>query len=255
MSRPVDTGLLVRPGRVREPLDRTRILAAAIQLIDQDGLRRLTMRRLGAHLGVEAMALYHHVPGRENLLDGVIETVIDELYNDPEVYLEASDWQEYLQRLSHGVRRIALKHPKVFPLLATRPPAAPWLHPPLRSLRWMESFLSNLRSCGFDDRAAVAAYRAFSSFLLGHLLLEVADLDAQITPLDEPDTSVQPEDTDLSAFPLLDRLREALAENRSAEEFEDSLEVLLDRLELLVEDSAHRSPGDGPGDGITAGVN
>ncbi|GAA2007371.1 TetR/AcrR family transcriptional regulator C-terminal domain-containing protein [Nakamurella flavida] len=237
----------VREARVREPLDRRRILTAAIQLIDEDGLRRLTMRRLGAHLGVEAMALYHHVPGREDLLDGVVESVVDELYDDPEVYLEATDWQEYLQRLSHGLRRIALKHPKVFPLLATRPPAAPWLHPPLRSLRWTESFLTTLRACGFDDRAAVAAYRAFSSFLLGHLLLEVAGLDAQITPLDEPDETATPAGTDLSEYPVIDRLSGALAEDRSAEEFEDALEQLLDRLQLLSEDAAERDHHAGQG--------
>ncbi len=72
--------------------------------------------------------------------------------------------------------------PQVFPLIATRPPAAPWLRPPLRSLRWMESFLSTLHSCGFADDAAVAAYRGFSSFLLGHLLLEVSALGRRHRP-------------------------------------------------------------------------
>ena len=52
-------------------LDRERILQAAIDFIDESGLAALTMRRLGASLGVEAMALYRYVPGREDLLDGV----------------------------------------------------------------------------------------------------------------------------------------------------------------------------------------
>ena len=132
------------------------------------------------------MALYHYLPGREALLDGVVETVIDELYGDPDVHLASPDWQEYLQRLAHGVRRIALAHPQVFPLIATRPPAAPWVRPPLRSLRWMESFLDNLQRCGFSDRASVAAYQGFSSFLLGHLLLEVSAQGADIGPVDDP---------------------------------------------------------------------
>ena len=161
-------------GNTRGPLDRRTILLAAITLIDEHDLRHLTMRTLGAQLGVEGMALYHYIHGREDLLDGIVELVIDDLYGDPEVHLSADHWQDYLQRLAHGVRRIALAHPQVFPLVATRPPAAPWVRPPLRSLRWMESFLDTLHHCGFTDAGCVGAYRAFSSFLLGHLLLEVS---------------------------------------------------------------------------------
>ena len=70
-------------------LDQRRIVQAAVRFIDERGLRELTMRRLGAYLGVEGMALYRYVPGREALLDGVVETVVDELFTDPDVHLEA----------------------------------------------------------------------------------------------------------------------------------------------------------------------
>ncbi|WP_407666923.1 TetR/AcrR family transcriptional regulator [Nakamurella alba] len=224
----------VRPG-AGGGLDRRRILGAAIEIIDTDGLRALTMRRVGSRLGVEAMAIYHYIPGREAMLDGIVEVVIDELYGDPDVYLAHPDWQEYLQRLAHGVRRIALAHPEVFPLIATRPPAAPWVRPPLRSLRWMESFLHTLIDCGFSDRAAVAAYQAFSSFLLGHLLLEVSAQGADIGPIPEADPGpVKP--ADLDEYPLLQRLSPQLAEDHSAEEFEESLETLLNRLETFGKD-------------------
>jgi len=53
------------PGSGRAGLDQRRILGAAVQFIDEYGLRELTMRRLGAYLGVEGMALYRYVPGRE----------------------------------------------------------------------------------------------------------------------------------------------------------------------------------------------
>ncbi len=76
--------------------------------------------------------------------------------------------------MAHCVRRLALAHPKAFPLIASRPVEAPWLRPPLRSLRWVETFLDGLIGEGFSDTAAVGAYRAFTSFLLGHLLLEVS---------------------------------------------------------------------------------
>jgi len=219
------------PGSGRGNLDRRRILGAAVELIDRDGLRALTMRRLGARLGVEAMALYHYMPSRENLLDGIVESVIDELYGDPDVHMQAPDgWQPYVQRLAHGVRRIALAHPQVFPLVATRPPAAPWVRPPLRSLRWMESFLQTLQDCGFNDADAVAAYRAFSSFLLGHLLLEVSAAGADTGPVEEEDPGT-PQVADLTGYPHLQRLQPELSQDRSAEEFEESLENLMSRLE------------------------
>ena len=179
------------------------ILVAAVEFVDEVGLGGLTMRRLGERLGVEAMSLYRYVPGNESLLDGIVELVIDGLYGDPHVHMSAENgWQEYLQRLAHGVRGIALEHPQVFPLIATRPPAAPWVRPPLRSLRWMENFLDTLHSCGFGDAAAVAAYRAFSSFLLGHLLLEVSAQGVDTGPVEENNPGT-PERADLSGYPRL----------------------------------------------------
>src|SRR3954471_14661957 len=173
------------PPSGRQPLDRGSIVPAAIAFIDEFGLPGLSMRRLGSILGVEAMSLYRYVPGRENLLDGVVEVVIEAMRHDEDVLDRPRDgWQDFLQRLAHGVRRVALAHPKAFPLVASRPAEAPWLRPPLRSLTWVEAFLDGLGEEGFDDDAAVAAYRAFTSFLLGHLLLEVAALGADVGPLD-----------------------------------------------------------------------
>ncbi|MCG2620815.1 TetR/AcrR family transcriptional regulator C-terminal domain-containing protein [Arthrobacter sp. I2-34] len=222
-----------RAGPEKPRLERQRILQAGVDFIEQHGARQLTMRRLGSALGVEAMSLYRYVPSRESLLDGIVETVIDELYGDPEVYVEPRHgWQDYLLRLAHGLRRLALKHPQVFPLVATRPTEAPWVRPPLRSLRWVESFLAALTSSGFSDRAAVATYRAFSSFLLGHLLLEVAALGADVGPVEEADPH-PPASADLDGYPLLQQLQDLLSEDRSAQEFEESLENLMDRLEAL----------------------
>jgi len=219
-------------GAAERGLSLRKIMLAAITMIDEHDLRYLTMRRLGQALGVEAMALYHYVHSREDLLDGIVESVIDDLYGNPHVHLNSGNWQDYLQRLAHGVRGIALAHPQVFPLIATRPPAAPWVRPPLRSLRWMESFLETLHGCGFSDSACVAAYRSFSSFLLGHLLLEVSGQGADVGPIEQADPDDKPA-TDLSEYPRLKSLEGELSQDHSAEEFEESLETLLDRMELL----------------------
>ncbi len=221
------------PPSARIPLDRKRIVSAAVAFIDANGLAGLTMRRLGGTLDVEAMSLYRYVPGREELLDAVVDAMIDEMYDDHDVLQKPRDgWQDFLQRLAHGVRRVALSHPLAFPLVASRPPEAPWLRPPLRNLRWVESFLEGLTGEGFTEETAVAAYRAFTSFLLGHLLLEVSALGADVGPLDvleDPDS----ESPDLSEYPLVRQLRGSLSEDHSAAEFEESLENLLDRLAML----------------------
>lgn len=222
-----------RPGSGRQGLDRRKIVGGAVSLVDRYGLRALTMRRLGEYLDVEAMAIYHYVRGREELLDALVEAVIDELYADPEVHLHSTEWQEYLYRLAHGVRRIALAHPEVFPLVCTRPPAAPWVRPPLRSLRWMESFLQTLHRCGFSDTAAVAAYQAFSSFLLGNLLLEVANKGVDISPAEQNDADQPPAPDALADYPRLRELQPLLSRDRSADIFAEALEVLTDHLEVL----------------------
>jgi AcrR family transcriptional regulator len=207
------------------------------------------MRRLGATLGVEAMALYRYVPGREDLLDGVVDRVVESLFDDDDqpddIHLEhSSGWQDYLVRLAHGVRRIALAHPAVFPLIASRPPAAPWVRPPLRSLRMVESFLATMRGGGFTPQAAVAAYRAYSSFLLGHLLLEVTQIGAQVSLLDLPEGDAEARArTDLDQYPHLQELEPLLGQDKSAAEFEESLENLLDRLTRVLHEAKNSEDG------------
>lgn len=221
------------PPSARVPLDRDRIVEAAIGFIDEEGLPGLTMRRLGERLGVEAMSLYRYVPGKEDLLDAVVASLVASMEQDAEVLRTPRDgWQDFLQRLAHGVRRVALQHPKAFPLVASRPPEAPWLRPPLRSLDWVEAFLDGLTTEGFTDDAAVGGYRAFTSFLLGHLLLEVAAHGADIGPLDVLDDG-SVENDGLSAYPAVRRMRPALSEDHAVVEFEESLENLLERMALI----------------------
>lgn len=217
-------------------LSRPFILDSAITFIDQHGLPALTMRRLGASCGVEAMALYRYVHSRGDLLTGVVDHIVDQLYTDQLAARRVEDgWQDYLVRLAHATRQIALDHPQIFPLIATEPPEAPWLRPPLRSLRWLETFLDTLISYGFDDAAAVTAYRSYTTFLLGHLLVDASSRGAHLHPDDVLlDEDASHPATDLADYPHLHRLHTKLAHDGSTAEFEVSLESLLDRLELRI---------------------
>lgn len=222
-----------QPPSARVPLSRERILAAALEFIDAEGVSSLTMRKLGAVLGVEAMSLYRYVPGREDLLDGVVDSLIAQLDRDVDVLTTpVHGWQDFLQRMAHGVRRVAIAHPKAFPLVASTPPEAPWLRPPLRSIRWVETFLSGLLAEGFSDEDAVSGYRAFTSFLLGNLLLEVSHRGGAVGPLDLIDEEV-PEDG-LRDAPVVERLGPLLSQDESLREFEESLEALIDRITQMV---------------------
>ena len=179
----------------RRRLSRPLVVAAALDLIDTEGLGALSMGRVGQRLNVQAMSLYRYVANREAMLDAVVDSIIDQLWADPEVQFQPDgDWQEYLSRLAHGVRRFAIDHPRAFPLVATRPPEAPFVRPPLRSLRWLEAFLTALRSSGFTDDAVLYAYRAYTSFLLGHLLLEAGARSAEDPAVDALPTEPLPAD-------------------------------------------------------------
>ena len=217
-------------------LSRELIIHTALEMIDQSGAQGLSMRSLGQQLNVEAMALYRHVRGKEDLLEGVVALLMADLTDTLEKE-SGQHWQPFLQAVAHGVRRIATEHPFAFPLVATRHPAAPWLRPPLRSIQVVNTFLTALIGQGFTDAQAVGAYRSFSSFLLGQLLLEAAVRGARTGPVEEPldegDADLPQRDGSLSLndAPEVKRLRALLSEDRSQEEFEVSLEALLDRLD------------------------
>lgn len=159
----------------REPLSQDRIARTALQLLDERGIALTTMRAVAQRLGVEPMSLYRHFENRDRMLDAAVDLVVDELADDPEVQQEpVTGWRDYLVSMAHGVRRYARAHPHAFPLVATRPADAPWINPPLRSVRWVERFLANLLGEGFSDAQTLFAYRAFNTFLLGYLDLETS---------------------------------------------------------------------------------
>lgn len=220
-------------------LTRQRVVTAALAFMDEHGPSALTMRKLGSELGVEAMAIYRYLPGREALLEAVIAEILEGLHGRLDERLTHT-WQGYLQAYAHEVRSMAILHPQVFPLVATKHPAAPWLRPPLRSIELVEDFLSTLSGHGFSDAHVAETYRAFTSFLLGHLLLECgirgADTGPIEEPLDEGGSKVVQGDGNagLGDAPTVVRLRSLLSEDHAEAEFEMAVEALIDRIEMSI---------------------
>jgi AcrR family transcriptional regulator len=104
-----------RPGR---GLSLDRIVAATLELVDEQGIGAASMRAVSSRLGVRSMSLYRYVRDRDELLDAVVERIVNELADDPEVQLRpVVGWRPYLSGMAHGVRRYALAHPYAFPLV------------------------------------------------------------------------------------------------------------------------------------------
>jgi AcrR family transcriptional regulator len=144
-----------------EALSRERILDAAIDLVDRDGLDALNMRRLAAEIGVGTMSLYHYFPDKEALLTGIAEVVMADLERPP----DDADWLDAAPVLAHSFRRIALAHPGVFPLLLGRktPPAV---------MAAAVGVGTGLRRRGFNDETATLIFRVIVRFLIGWCMVE-----------------------------------------------------------------------------------
>lgn len=203
-------------------LTRESVLAAALALVDREGAEGLTMRRLGKALGRDPMALYRHAPNKAALLDGVVEVVLDELSVDT----ADPDWMGQLRTVARQFRAIALAHPKVVPLLVTRPLATPLGLRPLGTLRPLEAVLQLLIRAGFTPADALHMYRVLFGFLYGHVLNELQEL------VERPE-----ETTDLlrlglhrlpiAEFGILRELAPVLASYDGAAELEQGLDILL----------------------------
>ncbi len=147
----------------RRPLSRRRVLEAAVRFADREGLDALSMRKLGADLGVEAMSLYNHVPNKDALLDGMVEVLLGEL----EVPPEKAGWEERVREAYRGFRRLALRHPNVFPLLVVRPPDT------MDGVWLVEEFLKTMGGAGFDSGTALHAFRTLSAYATGYAMAEI----------------------------------------------------------------------------------
>jgi AcrR family transcriptional regulator len=145
----------------REPLSRERALAAAVTLADAEGLKALTMRRLAADLGVEAMSLYYHLPGKEGLLDGLVETVIGEIVDAVGAGRPEADWRTSLRRRFLTARTVMLRHPWAPGLLGSRPAI------PAGLFAYYEEIVATLVGGGISFRIAHRALHAFGSLALG----------------------------------------------------------------------------------------
>jgi len=199
----------------RQPLSRRRVLEEAVRFVDREGLEALTMRKLGAELGVEAMSLYNHVPNKSALLDGMVEVLLGELKVPPENH----GWEERIREGYRAFRRLAHQHPNVFPLLVNRPPDT------MDGVWLVEEFLRTLQEAGFGKETALHAFRALSSYTFGYAMAEIRGFAL------EPDGSrLGAHRLSSEEFPRLSELRPQLENVDHDAEFEFGLDLILSGL-------------------------
>ena len=150
----------------RAGLSRAAVLDGALALADRDGLGALSMRRLADALGVEAMTLYHYIPSKDALLDGMIERVFTQAAPPPSADGEA--WTTQLRRYAFSLRETLLAHPGILPVVLSRPAAT------AETFQTVESGLSLLVRAGFELGAALNALNTLTIFVTGHAVAEAS---------------------------------------------------------------------------------
>ena len=206
-----------RKGGDRGPLDRRRIAEEALRIIDADGLEQLSMRRLGAELGVEGMAIYHHFHNKAELLDGVLELLLEELEVPPD---GSGTALERLRRLFETTRAVAIRHPHAFLLLPTR------RFNTTRAFEYYERLLGLFRDAGFDVRESARFWRLLAGYVTGAGLAEIASRaqQANATPV-KLETFSEPE-----SFPLVTAIVPELRIGKLDALFAFGLDVIFDAM-------------------------
>jgi AcrR family transcriptional regulator len=207
----------------RLPLTRDRVLRAAVDLADRDGLGALTMRRLGAELGVEAMSLYKHVAGKEQILDGVVELIVGEI----EIPSGEADWKEAMRRRACSARGVLSRHSWAIGLLETRGSMGP------AAMRYLDAILGTLRSAGFSIENAAHAFWLLDSYVYGHVIQETSLSPASSSPPGTESTESGLEQNRTTEYPHLAELADHARESDYSvdREFRYGLDLILDALE------------------------
>lgn len=220
----------------REPLSRDRLLEAAVEIADAEGVGAVTMRRVSAAVGVEAMSLYHHLPGKEGLLDGLVDTVGAEVAEQIRIIEETDveegagpDWQATLRRRFLTARTVMLKHPWAPGLMGSRTSIPPSI------IAIYEALLATMIEAGFSYHLAHRALHSFGSMPLGfvqELFNPAAAGEAGDNELAEAELAAMaeflPHMAAMVAAELHDHNDDVLGWCDSQSEFEFTLDLLLD---------------------------
>ncbi|WP_113699510.1 TetR/AcrR family transcriptional regulator [Nonomuraea lactucae] len=211
-----------RRTRPRATLNRDRVLDAGIALADADGIDALTMRRLASMLGVEAMSLYNHVSNKDDLLDGMLDRVTDEI----ELPEGGPDWRHRARRRAISAHAVLMRHPWAAAMWASR------LNPGPARMRYVDTALRHLREAGLSPGLLDRAFHTIENHIAGHALQALG------FPL-APEEMEEASERFLRSFPvgeypdLAAHVRHHIEQPGEGDEFGFGLELILDGIERI----------------------
>src|SRR5438876_8125429 len=209
----------------RVPLSRERVLRAAFDRTDKDGIESLSMRKLAQELGVEAMSLYRHVRNKGEIVDGMIDLVFGEIGLPP----RGADWKSAMRQRAISAREVLARHRWAIGLMESRSTPGP------ATLRHHDAVIGSLREAGFSIAMAAHAYSVLDSYIYGFALQQAS------LPFRTSEEVVEVADSILRQFPAdaYPHLAELTVEHvlrpgyDYADEFEFGLDLILDGLERV----------------------
>lgn len=215
-----------RPVRLRhrqDPMSVERIVSAAIEIIDRDGLHGLSMRSLAAQLGTGTATLYRYVQSKDEVLAEAFDAVLGEI-ELPEELTQTGGWRSQAATMATALRDGLLRHPNVTPLLAGSVPIGP------NALRGRESALGVLLAAGLQSSLAAQTYLAIVHYVIGFVLAEDRQSSAYAT---EHKRSLKRYYEQLAPerFPRIVALADELTARDNDREFRFGLELILEGIE------------------------
>jgi AcrR family transcriptional regulator len=225
------------PPAERLPLSRERVLQAAMAIADGGGLAGLTIRSLAKSLETKPMSLYHYVRNKDEILDGIVDAV----FNEIELPVTGGEWKAELKRRAVSARDVLRRHPWAIALMESRTVPGP------ANLRHHDAVLGTLRAAGFSLPLAAHTYALLDAYVYG------SALQAASLPFDGPDSLAEVAGPMVEMFSTGDypHLREFAMQHvlqpgyDFGDEFDFGLDLILDGL------AAHLPK---PAGGVDAGV-
>ncbi len=206
----------------RSRLSRDRVISGAVEVADQIGIDPLTIRRLADHLGVAPMAIYHHVASKEEIVDGMVDTVFAEIATPP----TDLEWREAIRIRSTSAREVLARHPWAAPLMESRTNPGP------ATLAHHDAVIGCFRRGGLSVAMTAHAYALVDAFIYGFALQEAS------LPFDTPEEAAAVASAMVDQFPADEypHLAELTFEHvlqpgyDFAAEFDYGLDLILDGL-------------------------
>jgi AcrR family transcriptional regulator len=206
------------PPPTRSPLTRDRVAEAALARIDADGLEALSMRKLGADLGVEAMSLYNHVKNKDAIL-ALVGELLTRKTLDRFAATASGGWQDRSRAMARAWWGVGLEHPQGFSLIADRPVAGP------EGVAMLAACMQLFTDAGFTIEAAVEAFQAAAAWVIGAVQQEINMMSALSAGEGFSDEDIPPQ------FAALVDFKRICIETPGDVRFSKGLELLLAGIE------------------------